>query len=219
MLSVKTSPRTKPATVPTMPMLAPLSMKMRRIMPREAPIVRRIAMSRPLSFTIMIMLEMMLNAATTMINVRIRNITLRSISTALNRLELACCQSTIRTRPASAAVISRRCSRTRSGSATKTSRLETACGQAEEQLRRVERRVDEAVVVFVHADIEQRHDMVGLDPRHRAESRRGPLRRNQRDRAADGDPEPARQPIADGDAVVAEIGERALDDVVREQWQ
>ena len=110
-------------------MLAPLSTKMRRIIAREAPIVRRIAMSRPLSFTIMIMLEMMLNAATTMISVRIRNITLRSISTALKRLELACCQSTIRTCPPSAAAISRRCSRTRSGSAVKTSRLETASGR------------------------------------------------------------------------------------------
>ena len=74
-------PRPKPASVPTTPMLAPDSMKMRRIMPREAPIVRRIAMSRPLSFTIMIMPEMMLKAATRMISVRIRNITLRSIST------------------------------------------------------------------------------------------------------------------------------------------
>ena len=109
-------------------------------------------MSRPLSFTIMIMLEMMLKAATTMISVRIRNITLRSISTALTRLELACCQSTMRTRPPSAAAISRRCSRsTRSGSATKTSRLADRVGQAEEQLRRVERHVDEAVVVFVHS--------------------------------------------------------------------
>ncbi len=46
-------------------------------------------MSRPLSFTSMIMPEMMLKAATTMISVRIRNITLRSISTALKMLELA----------------------------------------------------------------------------------------------------------------------------------
>ena len=45
-------------------------------------------MSRPLSFTIMIMPEMMLKAATRMIRVRIRNITLRSISTALTRVEL-----------------------------------------------------------------------------------------------------------------------------------
>src|SRR5207248_2842840 len=83
---------------------APLRMKMRSTMPREAPIVRRIAMSRPLSFTIMIIPEMMLKAATRMISARIRNITLRSISTALTMLELACCQSTIRTWPPSPAL-------------------------------------------------------------------------------------------------------------------
>ena len=110
-------------------MLAPLSMKIRRIAAREAPMVRKIAISRPLSFTIMIMLEIMLKAATTMIRVKIRNMTLRSISTALNRLEFACCQSTIRTWPPRAVAISRRSSRTRSGSATKTSRLVTASGR------------------------------------------------------------------------------------------
>lgn len=50
-------------------------------------------MSRPLSFTSMIIDEMMLKAATTMISVRIRNITLRSTWSALKKLELACCQS------------------------------------------------------------------------------------------------------------------------------
>ena len=63
------------------------------IMPRVAPMVRRMAMSRPLSFTSMIMDEMMLNAATTMIRVRIRNMTLRSTWMALKKLELARCQS------------------------------------------------------------------------------------------------------------------------------
>ncbi len=92
-------------------------------------------------------------------------------------------------------------------------------GQAEEQLRRVERRIDKAVVVFVHADIEQRDDMVGLDARHRAESGGGAFRRKQGDRAADGEPEPARQPVPDRNAVIAKIGERTLDDVVRQQRQ
>ena len=175
MFSVKTTPRTNPASVPTIPMLAPLSMKMRRIMPREAPIVRRIAMSRPLSFTIMIMLEMMLKAATTMISVRIRNITLRSISTALTRLELACCQSTIRTRPPSAAAICRPLLAHPVGIGDEDFEMADRLRQAEEHLRRVERHVDEAVVVFVHADIEQRRDAVGLEPRHRAEGGVGAL--------------------------------------------
>ena len=60
------------------PMLAPLRKKMRITMPLVAPMVRNMAMSRPLSFTSMIMLEIILNAATTMISVRIRNMTLRS---------------------------------------------------------------------------------------------------------------------------------------------
>src|SRR6516225_2166448 len=79
--------------------------------------------------------------------------------------------------------------------------------QAKEQLRRLERDKDEAVVVFVHADIEQGYDSVGFDPRHRAEGGGGPLRRNYRDRTANGDPEPARQPSADGDTIILEIRE------------
>ena len=55
---------------------------MRSIAPRVAPMVRRMAMSRPLSFTSMVSEEMMLNAATRMISVRIRNITFRSTRTA-----------------------------------------------------------------------------------------------------------------------------------------
>jgi len=37
------------------------------------------------------------------------------------------------------------------------------------------------------------------------------------DRAADSDPEPTREPVSDGNAVIAEIGERALDDMVSQQ--
>src|SRR2546430_1500685 len=107
MFSVKSTPRTNPARVPTTPIEAPLKMKMRNTMPREAPIVRKMAMSRPLSFTIMIMPEMMLKAATTMISVRIRNITLRSIATTLTMPALARCQSRMRACPPSAAAISR----------------------------------------------------------------------------------------------------------------
>src|SRR5712675_2307700 len=39
MLLVKATPRANPAIVPTTPILAPLSTKMRRIMAREAPLV------------------------------------------------------------------------------------------------------------------------------------------------------------------------------------
>ena len=77
---------------------------MRRIAPLVAPMVRRMAMSRPLLFTSIVMPVMMLKAATRMIRVRIRNITLRSTSSAVKKCELSCCQSTRRAFvPASAA--------------------------------------------------------------------------------------------------------------------
>ncbi len=87
MLRETSSPRARPATVPTTPILAPLSRKMRMIMPRVAPMVRRMAMSRPLSLTSMICPEITLNAATRMTMVRIRNITLRSTATTPKKSE------------------------------------------------------------------------------------------------------------------------------------
>ena len=77
-------------------MLAPLAKKMRRIMPRVAPMVRRIAMSRPLSFTSMVWPEITFNAATMVISERITAMTLRSTWMALKKLALVCCQSTVR---------------------------------------------------------------------------------------------------------------------------
>ena len=81
--------------------------KIRMIAPRVAPMVRRIAMSRPLFFTSMVMPVMMLKAATTMIRVRIRNITLRSTCSAAKKCELSCCQSTSRTSAADARLTGR----------------------------------------------------------------------------------------------------------------
>ena len=60
MFAVKTSPRRKPASVPTTPIDAPVMRKTRMIAPRVAPMVRRMAMSLDLSFTSMIRPEMML---------------------------------------------------------------------------------------------------------------------------------------------------------------
>ena len=48
------------------------------IAPWLAPIVRKMAMSLPLSFTSMIRPDTMLSAATSTISVRIKNMTLRS---------------------------------------------------------------------------------------------------------------------------------------------
>ncbi len=76
----------------------------------------------------MISEETMLKAATMMISVRIRNITLRSTCTAAKKDELASCQSSTRTRLGRALKISRVTPRTRVGSATKTSIWLTASG-------------------------------------------------------------------------------------------
>jgi hypothetical protein len=99
MLSIfrqNTSPMAKPISVPSTPIQAPHSRKIRMMAPLLAPMVRRMAMSRPLSFTSMISEEMMLKAATTMISVRIRNITFRSTCTAAKKLLLLACQSSTR---------------------------------------------------------------------------------------------------------------------------
>ncbi len=58
------------------------------IAPCVAPMVRRMPMSRPLSFTSMIRLDAILNAATTTIKSRIRNMTLRSTWSAPKNVEL-----------------------------------------------------------------------------------------------------------------------------------
>ncbi len=79
-----------------------------RISLRVAPTVRSTAISRPVSFTSMIKLEMMLKAATRIISVRIRNMTLRSISKAEKNVALRWRQSVEKTgRPAAASTASR----------------------------------------------------------------------------------------------------------------
>ena len=96
MLAQNSAPTTKPMIVPLTPMLAPAIKKMRMIAPRDAPIVRRIAMSADLSFTSITRPEIILSAATRMMSERMRNITFFSTSTAPNRLEFVSCQ--VRTR-------------------------------------------------------------------------------------------------------------------------
>ena len=94
-------------------------------------------MSRPLSFTSMIMLETMLKAATTMIRVRIRNMTLRSTSTALKKERLLCCQSIDAQSAAERVVDLAIIGADMVGVGRRmTSRLETALVEIEEDLRR-----------------------------------------------------------------------------------
>ena len=93
MLRQMTVPSRKPTTVPTTPIEAPVMRKTRMIEPCVAPMVRRMAMSLPLSFTSMISPDTMLSAATSTIKVRIRNITLRSTCSALKKVALRWRQS------------------------------------------------------------------------------------------------------------------------------
>ena len=91
----KMMPRMNPASVPTMPIDAPVIRNTRIIEPLVAPIVRSTAMSRPLSFTSIMMPEMMFNAATTMISDRMMNITDRSTSSTRKKVSLRCFQSDV----------------------------------------------------------------------------------------------------------------------------
>ena len=106
MLRHTSSPTTKPVIAPTTPIAAPVIRNTRMIAPWVAPMVRRMPMSRPLSFTSMIRLEAMLNAATRMISVRIRNITLRSTWSALKNVALRWRQSTMKIGRCAASVTS-----------------------------------------------------------------------------------------------------------------
>ena len=94
--------------MPTTPTEAPVIMKMRMIAPCVTPMVRRMPMSRPLSLTSMIRPDVMLNAATITMMVRIRNITLRSTCSALKKVALRWRQSIMKIGRLAASVMSRR---------------------------------------------------------------------------------------------------------------
>ena len=94
--------------MPTTPIDAPVIMNTRMIAPWVTPMVRRMPMSRPLSFTSMIRPEVMLNAATITMIVRIRNITLRSTCSALKKVELRWRQSIMKIGRPAASVMSLR---------------------------------------------------------------------------------------------------------------
>ena len=82
--------------------------KIRITAPDVAPMVRRMAMSLPLSFTSMIRPEMMLSAATSTISVRIMNITLRSTCRAEKKVWLRWRQSVMKIcRPAAFSIFGR----------------------------------------------------------------------------------------------------------------
>ena len=109
-----------------MPIDAPAMRKMRRIEPRDAPMVRRMAMSELLSFTSMMRPEMMLSAATSTISVRMMNMTLRSTFSASKNVLLRCRQSVITAGRSMARSSESRTASMWSGSSTKTSITEAS---------------------------------------------------------------------------------------------
>ena len=173
--------------------------------PLLAPMVRRMPISRPLSFTSMMRPEMMLNAATTTITDRMMNIMLRSTSSTVKKLSFRWRQSEkCSARDAGLASWRPSCSPTSSGSATNTSSTSTASPLLKIALRLGERHEDHGAVVLGHAHLEHGRHLVGLDARRRAEGRR---RRPRGDtsvtRVADVDAQRIGKPRADGDALLA----------------
>jgi hypothetical protein len=85
-LRASSTPLTTPIKVPTIPISAPCTIKIAMMLLGEAPSVRRMAISPRLSFTTITKVETMLKAATATISVRITNITVFSVRTALKKL-------------------------------------------------------------------------------------------------------------------------------------
>ncbi len=160
----------------------------------------------------MIMLEIMLKAATTMIKVKNQK---HDVAFNLDRVE----QARIGLLPIDNSDMAIKggvnCARLLPdaiGIGNENLQITRGIGNPEEYLRRFERYVDIAIVVFIHADRKQCDDVVGLEARHCAERSRGSLRRNYGDPAADPDAEALRQPVTNGNPVIAEICERTAND-------
>ena len=88
-------PRITPSAIPNAPIVVPTVTNTLIIPRRLAPIVRRMAISRVLARTSMISDDNMLNTATSTISDSTTNIAIRSTSSASNKAEFICRQSTI----------------------------------------------------------------------------------------------------------------------------
>ncbi len=87
-------------------------------------------------------------------------------------------------------------------------------------LRLRQRHEHEGRVIFRHADLEHRGDLVGLDARRRAHRGHRALRRDQRDAVAGMQRQLIGEPAADGDALpLVEALERALLDVLGDRGE
>ena len=86
-------PNNEPKKVPNIPIIAPFRKKIFAIVLLLAPIVLKMAISICLFLTSIIKLDIMLKAATKIINVKIKNITFLSVLIALKKVSLENLQS------------------------------------------------------------------------------------------------------------------------------
>ena len=124
-LQQNTMAKRQPASVPTTPMLAPVIRNTRMMAPWVAPMVRRMPISRPLSFTSMMRPEMILKAATMTMIDRMINIMLRSTWSTEKKPALRWRQSTKRNAGMPTSFIAATDFSTVSGSSTITSSTST----------------------------------------------------------------------------------------------
>ena len=146
--------------VPTTPIEAPVMRNTRMMAYFVAPMVRRIAMSLRLSFTSMIRPDTILSVATSTISVKIMNMTLRSTCSALKKTELRCRQSIMKMdRPAASVISGRSCADLFRIFGIDLDRGHVT-GAIEIGLRFGQRHEHDGRIVFRHADLEYRGDLI-----------------------------------------------------------
>ena len=159
----------------------PLSMKMRSTTPRVAPAVRRMAMSRVLSFTSMIMLAMTLKVATRMMGDRMMNMTCARPARCRNRPNsllpvidpVGAAELPLHGIRDGARLIGIGDERLRRRH--QLGELEVGCAVGSSMKMTL-------LSVLVNPDIEKRADAIRLDPRHAAEGGRLAVGRERRKR-------------------------------------
>ena len=189
--------------MPSEPIVTPTVTKTFIIPRRLAPMVRRIAMSRVLARTSMISEDRMLNTATRTISDRTTNIATRSTSSASNRAEFICRQSTTTPWPRT----HRRKRREDLLDPVGVGGLDLddpdLVAHHQQRLGVLHRHDHECLVIIVDADLEHRADGIGDDPRHRADHGRAAFGADQADLGSRIGAERLGQPRADRDLVAA----------------
>ena len=126
----------------------------------------------------------MLNAATRMMMHSTTNIAIRSTSSASNRAEFICRQSTMMPVAPDQRLKRREDLADLVGIVDLDLDHADLVAEHQQGLRVLHRHDDERLVIFVDADLEDGADGIGDDPRHRADRRRAAFRADQGDFAA-----------------------------------